>query len=795
MAVQTTIDRIVFLRISEDRKIEPYGRMRDLEKRGRIYAELTQFFRQADAKYNSGLFHFTEEKGRGEPDTLTLKLHIGDEPLRKIIRNLYYPTSPYEFSVLPADILGQVYERFLGKVIELDAGGKARVEEKPEVRKAGGVYYTPTYIVDYIVKNTVGKLLEGKTPDEVSRLKILDPACGSGSFLLGAFQYLIDWHVDYYTQRSPKAHLKADRIRETNDAARPYALTTAEKKRILLNNLFGVDLDQQAVEVTKLSLLLKVLEGETSTTAQPQLMSDRVLPDLDGNIKWGNSLIGPDFYAGKQMSMFGDEDLYRVKTFDWHSKTSGFGDIMASGGFDVVIGNPPYIRIQIMQEWAAESVEFYKQRYEAAKKGNYDVYVVFVERGLELLNKKGSLGYILPHKFFNAQYGEPLRALIAKGKHLAHVVHFGDQQVFSGATTYTCLLFLDKTSRDEFEFFKANDVRKWRDTGEASRGVIPSENLSGAEWNFNVGRLGGIFDKLRDIPTKLGDVSSIFVGLQTSADKIYVLEEIAPPNHGLVRVRDRNGQEWILELGILKPFLNDVTLSTFVSPISKHWLIFPYRFENGRAVLVPTSEISESYPNTWEYLENNSEILRSRESGRADTDQWYGFIYRKNLTLFESPKLVVQVISLSGKYAYEDKGIYFTGGGNGPYYGVRWSESSYRHSIHYLQGLLNSKLLDSFLHSVSSPFRGGYWSYGKRFIEQIPIRLINFDDKADKAKHDKMVSLVERMLDMHKQFAGASGIARETLQSAIEATDREIDALVYELYGLTDEEIRIVEGG
>ena len=182
-SVQRTIDRIVFLRICEDRRIEVYGRLQALLNGEHTYRRLYQLFREADERYNSGLFHFQKEKDRAEPpDDLTPGLEIDDAVLKRIIRRLYYPDSPYEFSVLPADILGQVYEQFLGKVIRLTEGHQAKVEEKPEVKKAGGVYYTPTYIVDYIVKNTVGKLLENKTPKQAAKLRVLDPACGSGSF-------------------------------------------------------------------------------------------------------------------------------------------------------------------------------------------------------------------------------------------------------------------------------------------------------------------------------------------------------------------------------------------------------------------------------------------------------------------------------------------------------------------------------------------------------------------------------------------------------------------------------------
>ena len=276
-------------------------------------------FHEADAKYNSGLFHFTQEKGNPEaPDTFTLALTIDDKPLKEIIRDLYYPDSPYEFSVLPADILGQVYEQFLGKVIRLEQGHRAVVEEKPEAKKAGGVYYTPTHIVDYIVAHTVGKLLTGKTSRQAAKLRILDPACGSGSFLLGAYQYLLDWHRDYYLADGPEKHRKE----LYEGAGGDWRLTTVERKRILLNTIYGVDLDPQAVEVTKLSLLLKVLEGESeeSLATQLRLFHERVLPNLGNNIKCGNSLVEPDFYDNEQMSFLDEEVRYSINTFDWKAE-------------------------------------------------------------------------------------------------------------------------------------------------------------------------------------------------------------------------------------------------------------------------------------------------------------------------------------------------------------------------------------------------------------------------------------------------------------------------------------------
>jgi hypothetical protein len=482
-AVQRTIDRIIFLRMAEDRKIEPYEQLLDVTDRPGIYPRLVDLYRQADAKYNAGLFNLTSTSGG---DGLTPTMHLDDAPLKQILTGLYPPKSPYEFSVMGVDILGNVYEQFLGKVIRLTSGHRAKVEEKPEVKKAGGVFYTPIYIVETIVKQTLDPLLAGKPPAQISPLKILDAACGSGSFLIGAYQFLLDYHLTWYLANTPEKHKKAvvwipsaqqtPGVLETPGVSPApggeWRLTIAEKKRILLNNIYGVDIDRQAVNVTQLNLLLKALEGETDQTLQLSLFQERVLPELSRNIKCGNSLIDDQFFAGGQMSMFDNESLLRrVNAFDWAAE---FPEVMKAGGFDAVIGNPPYIRIQIMTEWAPEEVVYYKQRYTAASKGNYDIYVIFVEKGLNLLRKGGRLGFILPHKFFNAKYGEPLRRLLAAGNHLAEIIHFGDQQVFANATTYTCLLFLERAGSDSFHFVKAHDLAGWRRGEDQTEGDLPA---------------------------------------------------------------------------------------------------------------------------------------------------------------------------------------------------------------------------------------------------------------------------------------------------------------------------------
>ena len=490
------------------------------------------------------------------------------------------------------------------------------------------------------------------------------------------------WYVEHNPDRHPDAVWQR---------GEEWRLTIAEKKRILTTHIFGVDIDRQAVEVTKLSLLLKVLEGESTQTLQMALpgFQERALPNLDNNIKCGNSLIGPDYFTGQLMP--NTDELRHVNPFDWATQ---FPDAMKAGGFDCIIGNPPYIRIQTMKEWAPLEVEIYKELYESASAGNYDIYVVFVEKALSLLNKRGRLGFILPHKFFNAQYGEPLRGLVAQGKHLAQVVHFGDQQVFAGATTYTCLMFLDKAGRDECQLAKVDDLTAWRATGQATEGTIPAANITAAEWNFAVGKGAALFERLSEMPVKLGDVTArMYQGPITSADTVYLFKDFRTgKKKNTTKVFSKELDMWVaIESCILKCVVRSGDIRRY-SAEGTALVLFPYEVEDTSARLFSPSEMQREYPLAWDYLNRNKKLLENREKGKFKDAQWYRFGRTQNLGMWERPKLMIPYMTTElAAYLDRSDNYYFinvtTGG-----YGITSDESSGQ--LAYLCGLLNSQLLD-----------------------------------------------------------------------------------------------------
>lgn len=434
-AVQQTIDRFIFLRFCEDRGVEPYGQLQKAVSIGDAYKHLFDIFQQADDKYNSGLFDLANDK-------ISEKLKVDNKVLKTIVNELYYPECPYDFRVMPVEVLGNAYEQFLGKVIRITSAHTAKIEEKPEVRKAGGVYYTPQYIVEYIVKNTVGKLIEGKTPKEIEKIKIVDPACGSGSFLLGAFQYLMNYHTNWY-------HEKGYATKKVKDNPLGFngRLTTTEKKKILLNNIYGVDLDANAVEVSKLSLLLKCMEGETADSIKQQLTMyhERVLPNLDNNIKSGNSLIDTDFYD----SEFDLGYERKIKPFSWKQ---GFPQVFKQGGFNAVVGNPP---------WGAEigdiETKYLIKKYPLLPTKTKDSYLAFVFKAMNLLKDEGHLGFIIPNTWMLINSAESFREFILKYK-LNEITDYGDG-VFIDATVESATILMQKTE-DKKGYTIARRIKK-----------------------------------------------------------------------------------------------------------------------------------------------------------------------------------------------------------------------------------------------------------------------------------------------------------------------------------------------
>jgi hypothetical protein len=807
-AVQLIIDRIIFLRICEDRGIEKYETLHAISHDEAVYTRLCEQFRIADDKYNSGLFYFTTEPGRDEmPDTLTPTLVVDNTVLKTIINRLYYPESPYEFSVIPAVILGQVYEQFLGKVIKLTAAHRADVEDKPEVRKAGGVFYTPAYIVDYIVKTTVKVQVQGKTPREVAKFSIVDPACGSGSFLLGAYKFLLDWHRDWYIEKlvpvlkdhapsSPEVRAFLPDPVATSKAAKKegayelpiykagngdpsklrsdWRLTTAERKRILLNNIYGVDIDTQAVEVTKLSVLLKVLEEESEEHVSKQLKisAERALPSLHHNVRCGNSLVAPDYFDLKQSHPFNMAERKRTNAFDWAQE---FPQVMKAGGFDVVIGNPPYVR----QESLKDQKEYYQSHY-AVYQGTADLYAYFIEKGISLLRPGGVFSYIVANKWMRANYGKPLRKYLLT-KQIEEIVDFGDLPVFKNATTYPCILRVRNAKpAPEISISKVDTLEfpDLVDYVQTHQHPIEQASLTDGGWTLGDKRTELLLKKLQSVGRPLEDytMGQVYRGIITGLNEAFVINE---------KIKNKIINEDPKSSELIKPFLIGKDVKRYQSPKSETFLI-----------LLPkgwTNIVSGELKNKWKWLEENYPAIAHHlepfsESGEKRFDKgdyWWELRACEYYNDFEKIKIIYPNICKKSEFTFDDS-KYYT---NQKCYIIPRDDK-------YLLGILNSTLMLFLFNKLLPKLRGDFFEPNWVIFKNFPIYIPDFEKLADKTRHDKMVSLVTHILELNRYLPQAkTDQERRLVQQEIDATDVRIDALVYELYGLTPDEIAVVEGG
>ena len=444
---------------------------------------------------------------------------------------------------------------------------------------------------------------------------------------------------------------------------------------------------------------------------------------------------------------------------------------------------------------------FFNERYAAAT-GNYDIYVLFVERALQLLKPGGAMGFIVPNKFMQVDYGVGLRRLLSDNKYVERVVDFKESQVFEGATTYTCLLFLKKQVNPEVTYIPTGDrlsehLGSLRELpSDLSGYTVQSSRLVDGAWHFPVGKDAGLFEHVAASHDKLGDVTDIFVGLQTSADDVFIMELVEEKQRTIRLASKALGTTWLFEKGLLFPLVSGKDVKGYRPLPERQYILFPYTVSQRETTLIGFQAISKRYPQVAAYLQKNKMRLEDREHGKAKGKHWYGYIYLKNMARQSIPKVCVPRLVDKLYAAYDESGNHFLD--NVDVGGVVWKPPYERQGLKYLLALLNSRVLRWYFPFVSVPFRGGWFSANRQFLSQLPIRLIDFDDPADKKRHDAIVKKVEEMLHLQNDHAEAERDLedrRHALKRRIEQVDAAIDRMVYELYGLTEEEIAVVEGG
>jgi type I restriction-modification system DNA methylase subunit len=740
--VQRILDRLIFVRVAEDRGLE--DKQLALISNGPESAaarSVRELFRRYDQNFDSKLFqpHAADE------------VRIDGEVLQRVLRGLHETEGGaihYDFGAIDADVLGVMYEQYLGLALRQTAK-RAKLADGAVNRKEQGIYYTPTWVVDYIVRLSIGEALKRKGV-KPEKLRVLDPACGSGTFLLRAFDHMMQ-------ARNPSgARVQAQFDPET--AGPLLALRTS----VLTENLFGVDLDARAVEIAQLNLMIRAAE------------SRHRLPTLERNVRVGNSVVA--------------DSTVDPRAVDW---SKAFPVPASEGGFDVIVTNPPYVRIQNL---GAPEVEYFGNRFKAD--WNYDIYTVFVQQAWELLREGGVAGFILPNKFLNANYGQSLRTFLADRGAILKLMDFRDYQVFEDATTYTCLLFLRKgKARRKFTFGSLaaeSDPGAVRSLAEEqfaeSRAEYPKDPAG--PWTLVPAASKPLFERLDTIQRRLVDVAeSVYVGLQTSADPVYIvpIEKEAGPIAFITE--SGTGTSIPVERSLLRPLLRGREIQRWEVQWRKLSLLFPYRIQGEEVTPIKHEELRRDYPRAAEYFERHKAKLKSRDGAEKLGEDWHLFAYSKNLEKFEHPKLLTQVLADRNRFTLDSGGrYYFVGGGNAGGYGIRLKDDS-DDSRWYVLGVLNSRPVEFYHNLISTPFRGGFFSYGRRFLEPLPIPDGTASQRAGIAK------AARELTEAHTRLRGLVEGTDAAREGAVQIAELEavLDRLTLDLFEITPEEEKLLD--
>lgn len=806
--VHKIIDGMILLRLCENRGIERSGTLAGIITGDEIFPRLVTYFEYADKRYDAGLFSFHGSRervnGLSRP---ALRFNISDSAIKEIIPGLYRLSDQKNSPLLSPFTLGRVYEQMLARMVRLHGSHLAVIECTPGVKRAGGICQIPHDIKGYAVKKTIAELVAGKNPEEVSKMRILDPACGSGSVLLIAFQNLLDWHLDWYIRNLvPDIDEKSIRslkttvlrpeppdgvITEPSDTEIPssypiekpgiypridgessWKLTLSEKKRILLNTVFGVDIDPRAVAATRFLLLLNLVCEEDERTVAHYLTLNPVgiLPDLQNNIKCGNSLIGQDYFDFGQSHPFNFTEQQKINPFDWDAE---FPEILNRGGFDAVIGNLPFA----LQEMSKEKKKYLQTHY-CVYASDADPYPYFIEKGLRLIRPGGILSAIIPDQWLHTKKGRSLRKLL-KNIEIEEILDFPLLPVCGNATMHPCCIRIsNKPPSNGFIVLKVqtDTFHNLEDYVDEHHHVLDQRTLGVEGWTLEDQRS---LDPMRNLQSAGGSVEEyvmgqIYRGITTRWDEAFIINEDTKNRY--IKEDSKNRE-------LVRPLLTHTDIQRYHPAKANAYLIFvPGGWTDARSG--KAKDKFKWFKKTFPIIASHFEIYAKKREVRSHLgDYWWelpaGGYYEK----FTHPKLIISTLCPQPACTY-DRGKNFT---DDSCFIIPGSDL-------YLLGILNSKLTRFICLSSPLPARSDLSSPAHSLLKKFPLYVPDFDNPRDNDRYNRMDTLVTGALDVAKRLSKArTEHQKTTLETRIKAIDAQIDALVYELYGLNDEEIRIIE--
>lgn len=767
--VQVILDRIIFIRVCESKEIEQHEKLKNFlsDERGFWDSFKNSCYMEFYDHYDGAMF---------KHDKMFQSLNIDNTVLSEFINGLYYPF-PYRFDVIPVKVIANIYEEFLGKQLVI-RNGEIESVTKSEYVKTNGAVCTPEHIVDMVCKQTIN-LSAVKTIEELFKIKVLEPCCGSGVFIVSVYELLARKMIELLSS-DEKMRSKYSDYFFVQDGS--YMLTINGRRSIVTNCIHGIDCDEAAIEVTKMSLALKIVDGNNPLAWNGiGAFGEKILRDIDRNVKLGNTLVGTD-------SKIPAKYIAEIKPFDIRT---AFADVFTkNNGFSYVIGNPPYVETKHFKAAQPLMHDYLSTNYSAFE-GKADLSVLFIEKCISLLNSDGKLGFIIQRRWFKTDYGSSIRSLINEGKHLEKLIDFKATDIFKGRITYVSIMVLSKKKNDCVQYFfmpsESEDIKTiFENSGdngdfETCEFVMLPIKATTETWSYDNYQIEQVKKRLTETCGILGDYPKLAVkdGIQALWKKMYHLTNYRIEGNYII---GQNGfKETVkVEKDAVRAVVYNREFYSFKKVEPDGYCIFPY--EGASNETIPFSELKERYPLLADYLTANKQRI-TKQVECYDGDFWHRFTREHNHRLYNVDKIIVPMTSRDTIATFiNDKGLYMDNA-NVWFVTVNGASADLMKTI---TCIINSTIFTVLGKSGANPQSGGYYKFNKQFLMPIPFPIKEVVEKA------KCVSVLAKyyseISELQEQYLSATSNTKEIIAGQLKQLWAELDDICFSLYKVTDQE-------
>ncbi len=772
--IQVILDRIVFIRVCESKGIEEVEKLKSFTcaQEGFWDAFKTSCYMEFYNHYDGAMFAH---------DDIFQQLIVDNAVLIDFINKLYYPY-PYRFDVIPVKVLANIYEEFLGRqlVIEDD---RIVEKSKEEYIRTNGAISTPEHIVEMVCKQTIS-LDDVQCVDGILNITILDPCCGSGVFLVSCFERLAAKMLSILSTNEEERENHADYYYSCEDG---FFLTVTGRRAIATHCIYAIDSDEAAIEVTKMSLALKIVDGNDPLAWEGiGAFGDKVLKEIADNIKLGNTLVSVD-------RAFSPDQILSIKPFD---PVAAFSTLFENdGGFSYVIGNPPYVETKYYKAAFPEMHAYLSEKYTAFE-GKADLAVLFIERGLQLLNRHGKLGFIIQRRWFKTEYGSTARRVINNGKFLEKLIDFKATDIFAGRTVYASIIVLSKDENDTLKYyFMSSDIaeirRRFENSNESGsfEGCVFEEipcQTGQSPWMFDSFALTTIRDRLSDCFGNLSNYPNLLIkdGIQALWKKLYHLKSVQI-NNGVATGINGFGETVTVEEGILRGVIYNKLFYPFKDVEADAFCLFPY--EGASSTAIPFSELQNRFPLAYEYLSANETRIKNNVACRSG-DLWHTFTREHNQNMYFVDIIIIPMTARDTIATFVSaRGLYMD---NANVWFISVPEAT-QQVMKAITSIINSCIFSVLGKAGANPQTGGYYKFNKQFLAPIPFPSSKITD--GNILTTQLATLYDEIRDLQERYLGAPNVQRDFISQSLEQKWQALDTLCFEAYEVTEEEKRIIQ--